>query len=880
MGLINNDKRYPKDTGISLKDKVIGSDDENNETKNYYIGDIYDFINHLNNKKSSPYQYSIIDADTKTGVFNITGNTFKFNEKDSRDIDNTSFFNKLKDNKELIVLYIALDVNDFSSFKITNISQNLNSFSFNLDPVGTTSVNDFLLDENYNLSIGIINNASSGGVNVQSDWDQVNNMQGDFIKNKPTTITASQSSQIAINTNKIGLSSEQVTTLSSTSNINTGDQDVSGITTNSDKITALENSQTAQDAKIASNTSKVSASGSVTSHSDVTNAGSGVIISNAERLKLSGLESSKFLGEFLTLTALNSAHPTASVGSYAYVDSGVGGKVGTYIWDNSDSKFEEQVSGSNAETPSSVKSKYEVNANTNAYTDIEKTKLSNIEEGAEVNTQANWNQSATGESDFIKNKPIIPVYQAGDFITIDNPNSENPTINGSSSGGAFDFVRDRTFRDLSSIYTIQGSYINQYNGTSVSNSVYERSDYEDCSEGEVFYVRMPDSDTGGVAFYNSSNIWVSGAQGKNKGNNKIFIQVPAGAVKFRICKKINEPTFILKYGVDSAMYVYFEREKLLSNPPFDLASELKTNDSVFLPSGTHIVNSSITNLTGKKIYGVRGKTFIKAGASLDKVFDFTNVTDCTLTGVEIIGTGSNIDFTDVSVIKNIDDALSEVGKGTKYGIYLENCRRINIIDCYIHNFDYCGVYGENIGTQYENGVNISNCFITHNYIGIKSNAAFEYSSFSDNHINNNKIGFINGSGNNDITGGSITRNIVGLIVNNLHVNNSHGNCTGTKLNHNTIMCLLVDSINVGFNFTAIQCHNSSDSNIYIRNSSGVVIANSTIKNGFTVKNGGGVAINSNCFRVAGQVISKIGLTYVKMTGNIYLNGSDNSGIND
>ena len=249
-------------------------------------------------------------------------------------------------------------------------------------------------------------------------------------------------------------------------------------------------------------------------------------------------------------------------------------------------------------------------------------------------------------------------------------------------------------------------------------------------------------------------------------------------------------------------------------------------------------------------------------------------------GVELVGTGSNIDFTDATDISTIDNALNEVGIGTKIGVYIKNSARILIDNCKIRNFDAYGVYGELTGNGYDNGVVITNSFFNNNYTAIKSANAWEYSTFSSNQINNNQIGFVNGSGNNDIMGGSITKNVVGLIVNNLHANNSHGNCVGTKLNHNTVMCLLVDDINVGFNFNSIQCHETSTNNIYIRDSSGVVISNSTIKNGFTVEDGGGVLISSNCIRVTGQTITEIGTTYVKSLGNIYLDGSDNSGIND
>jgi len=43
--------------------------------------------------------------------------------------------------------------------------------------------------------------------------------------------------------------------------------------------------------------------------------------------------------------------------------------------------------------------------NLNAFTSAEKTKLANIEEGAEVNVQSDWNQTDDTQDDFIKNKP-------------------------------------------------------------------------------------------------------------------------------------------------------------------------------------------------------------------------------------------------------------------------------------------------------------------------------------------------------------------------------------------------------------------------------------------------------------------------------------------
>jgi hypothetical protein len=88
---------------------------------------------------------------------------------------------------------------------------------------------------------------------------------------------------------------------------------------------------------IATNNAKVSADGSVTSHNDVSDAGSGIIMSTAERSKLSGIES-----------------------------------------------------GATADqTGAEIKSLYEAEADTNAFTDAEQTKLAGIEAGADVTDAAN-----------------------------------------------------------------------------------------------------------------------------------------------------------------------------------------------------------------------------------------------------------------------------------------------------------------------------------------------------------------------------------------------------------------------------------------------------------------------------------------------------------
>lgn len=64
----------------------------------------------------------------------------------------------------------------------------------------------------------------------------------------------------------------------------------------------------------------------------------------------------------------------------------------------------------------------------NNFTTAEKNKLSGIEAGAEVNVQANWNQSDSTADDYIKNKPTIP--------TPPSPSSTTPLMDGTASVGS------------------------------------------------------------------------------------------------------------------------------------------------------------------------------------------------------------------------------------------------------------------------------------------------------------------------------------------------------------------------------------------------------------------------------------------------------------
>jgi hypothetical protein len=92
-----------------------------------------------------------------------------------------------------------------------------------------------------------------------------------------------------------------------------------------------------------------------------------------EKSKLAGLDDNHWKGKFPSEALLFEV--TGVKGDYASVDLGIENDVVGYIWDDSDNKWVKQLGTSTAETPSSIKSKYESNADTNAFTDLLKTKL-------------------------------------------------------------------------------------------------------------------------------------------------------------------------------------------------------------------------------------------------------------------------------------------------------------------------------------------------------------------------------------------------------------------------------------------------------------------------------------------------------------------------
>lgn len=103
------------------------------------------------------------------------------------------------------------------------------------------------------------------------------------------------------------------------------------------------------------------------------------IMTDAQKDKLEALKTSMYLGTFLTSEEI--PLEGSGAGNYADVDSGeLDVDTERWIYDVESLKFVKAVSVPASETSESVKEKYETNADTNAFTDLEKSKLEGLTE--------------------------------------------------------------------------------------------------------------------------------------------------------------------------------------------------------------------------------------------------------------------------------------------------------------------------------------------------------------------------------------------------------------------------------------------------------------------------------------------------------------------
>jgi microcystin-dependent protein len=153
----------------------------------------------------------------------------------------------------------------------------------------------------------------------------------------------------------------------------------SATTASNAQTTVAASATTATNAATAASTSQTAAAGSATA---AASSASDAAASAAAALAYSVPH---YKGYFTTYAALVAGTSGMVAGDYADVDAGTGTDAKMYIWDTNDTKW---VVGNAPDpmTSAQVKTLYEANLNTNAYTDAEKTKLGGIAASATSNS--------------------------------------------------------------------------------------------------------------------------------------------------------------------------------------------------------------------------------------------------------------------------------------------------------------------------------------------------------------------------------------------------------------------------------------------------------------------------------------------------------------
>ena len=135
-----------------------------------------------------------------------------------------------------------------------------------------------------------------------------------------------------------------------------------------------------------------------------------------------------FLGSYNTLSALQTAHPVALNGSYAFVNQ-TGADIVYFFSEDVNNwwTISGGVTSVNTKTGAVVLNQDEILDGTTykQYSLTEKNKLAGIEDGAQVNVNADWN--ATSGDAFIENKPSITTPTLQEVLIEDNK-AENISI--------------------------------------------------------------------------------------------------------------------------------------------------------------------------------------------------------------------------------------------------------------------------------------------------------------------------------------------------------------------------------------------------------------------------------------------------------------------
>ena len=296
--------------------------------------------------------------------------------------------------------------------------------------------------------------------------------------------------------------------------------------------------------------------------------------------------------------------------------------------------------------------------------------------------------------------------------------------------------------------------------------------------------------------------------------------------------------------------------------------------TIYFDDGVYVFPSHITVKSNMSFVG-GAKTVLKLAddSGSNVLFYMVGVTNVTLSKLFIEGgltaqpVGSH----------NIDDSLfDKTGAGTRYGIYMEKCRRINLHDLDVYGWDLAGIYCKNNDSgggevgRFFHMIQLTNSSMYYNYYGLWFDQYGEYNQVSCCTFGDNYIGALNCGGNNQYVGCMYNSNWCGFALYGTDIaNESHGGCYSCTYNHNSIsglgggIAIFCKDSTVGWNFTGQNIWYGA---LRLQNCKGVIFNGTIIGNAaFSSTNSEGLK-NQNLFTNA----------YFYTSPSAFISGNDGS----
>lgn len=311
MGKIGN---YPVDEDVLGTDRWIGTDEANSSTKNFSADSVASFLNNSDKIKSQGLTYfyqfwrtgderrsgsiSLEDSQTEITIPFSSVDAFKISAYTKSEVDVRTFYTSPLEGKYILISN-ASDMSDWAIYNWVSSTEDMsNPDFFDIQLARHSSSGSLRKNENYIISLLQFSSGGGGG-----SVDSVNGETG---------VVVLDTSDISDTLDNRYVTDANLVTIGNTSGTNTGDQDISGIATNSANISTnasnissnlsaiegnstdistIQGEQTTQDSAIALNTAKITNAthtGEVTGNEALTIAPTA--ISNKSTVVLSGTE--------------------------------------------------------------------------------------------------------------------------------------------------------------------------------------------------------------------------------------------------------------------------------------------------------------------------------------------------------------------------------------------------------------------------------------------------------------------------------------------------------------------------------------------------------------------------------------------------------------